>query len=429
MKKKIVGLLIVCVVAILSIVSIGRTNYKAYYSGDAVNYQGDLIIASTDSGSLEVFKLDGSLLERVLKFKAPNSPIDKTEDFSSVKLNVENGSLFAYATSGYTLYKYDLSNLSRPVVTLKQKNTYYEWYNRVDKFGSAIVTISDKSVKIWRTDSLDIIDSFKIDSDMASSVGLDSTGRYISTVNKDNNVRIYDTKSRSIIASFPVNYRGSKSQRTTYFDSVAKELYVFDDYYLKRYDLTGNLLVSFPNSSTNGYAVSEAGNYNYVYAVNGDSILKLSKDDLKTGLKVSANRMSFNGFAMGIKYVDVNGGDDLVVFNGGGIAVLNSSLNKIASIQASEIADQPEAKEALALSLDHYLATPGASVVLNANGYLPGESLKINFGGVITDAKADNNGRLRQTLTVPDLSNRTTDVKVDGVNSGLTYSTSFRISK
>jgi len=431
MKKKIIGLLIVCVVAIFSIISIGRTNYKAYYSGDAVSYQGSLIIASTDSGSLEVFRLDDSRLERVMKFKAPNSPLDKTYDFSSVKLNMENGSLFAYATSGYTLYKYDLSNLSNPVLAVKQKNTYYEWYQKVDKFGPYMATVSSKGVNLWRIDSnnLDIIDSFKIENDLAGAVRFDASGRYITTINKDDIARIYDTVSRSTISSFPVNYHDDTTERKSYFDPMAKELYVFDDYYLKRFDLNGNLLVSFPNSSANGYSVEPAGNYEYVYAVNGDSVMKLSKENLRSGLKTSASHLTSNGFASGIKYVDVNGQDNLIVFNGGGIAVLNSSLNKIASIQASEIADQPEVKEVLALGFDHYVATPGATVVLSGDGYLPNEDLSINFGGLITKAKADNNGRFKQSLVVPQVENRGIDAKVDGLTSGLTYSTSFQVVK
>lgn len=433
MKKKIAkitGLLAVCAIAIFSIVSVSRSNYKAYYSGDAVNYQGNLLIASTDNGSLEVFKLNGSVLERALKFKAPNSPLDKTEDFSSVKLNVENGRLFAYATSAYTLYKYDISNLSNPVLYAKQKNTYYEWYKRVDKFGSYIVTVSDKNVRLWKTDSntLDTVDSFKIENDVASSVRFDAAGRYIITINSDDIVRIFDTNSRKIISSFPVNYRATDNQRKTYFDPVAKELYVFDDYYLKRFDLNGNLLASHSNSSNKGYAVEPTGDNNYIYAVNGDSIMKLSKEDF-SGLKISASRATSNGFAMGLKYVDVNGNNDIVVFNGGGIAVLNSSLRKVASIQASEVADQPEVKEALVLSFDHYVATPGATVTLSGAGYLPNEDLKINFGGTVTQIKADRNGRFKQSLTVPDSNSKNIDAKVDGLTSKLTYSISFKVSK
>ena len=53
--KKIIGLIIICAVAVFAIVSIGRTNYKSYFSGDAVYFQDNLIVASANSGSLEVF--------------------------------------------------------------------------------------------------------------------------------------------------------------------------------------------------------------------------------------------------------------------------------------------------------------------------------------------------------------------------------------
>lgn len=429
--KKIIGLVLVVVVAVLAITSIGRTNYKAYYSGDAVSYQGDLIIASTDSGSLEVFKLNGSSLERALKFKAPNSVLDKTEDFSSVKLNVEGGRLFAYATSGFTLYKYDLSNLANPVLFAKQKNTYYEWYNRVDKFGSYMATISDKSVKLWKidTNTLDVVDSFKIDNDLASAVRFDAKGRYITSVNKDDLVRIYDTQTRSTIATFPVNYRDDKSLRKTYFDPNTQELYVFDDYYLKTFDLNGNLISSYPNSSTKGFSVEPTANSDYIYAVNGDSVMKLTKANLGKGLKVSAYKLNQNGYAMDAKYVNTDSGERLVVFNTGGIAVLNSSLKKIAGVQASEISDQAAVKEPLALSFNHYLATPEATVILSGAGYLPGEELTINFGGQFTKINADNNGRFSQTLTVPDAISKTIDAKVDGTTSKLTYSVSFNVAK
>jgi len=436
MTKKIAGLFIVCLVAVFCITSIGRTNYKAYYSGDAVNYQGNLIIASTDSGSLEIFKLNGSTLERESKFKAPNSPLDKTQDFSSVKLNVENGHLFAYATSAYTLYKYDLSDVSKPVIFAQQKNTYYEWYQKVDKFGDNIVTVSDKNVRVWKIDAntFDVIDSYKISNDVSNAVRFDASGRYITTINKDDIVRIFDAKTRSEAASFPVNFRSDNGQRKTYFDPIAKELYVFDDYYLKRYDVNGNLLLNYSNSATNGYAVEPAGDYGYVYAANGNSVLKLDKENLKSGLKVSSGSITSNGYAMGLKYVDMAGKDNLVVFNGGGIAVLDSSLHKIASVQATEIAEQPEAKEALALSFDHYTATPDAIVTLSGMGYLPNEDLSINFGGTITKIKADNNGRFKQSLTVPNVAissgtSKSIDAKVDGVSSKLTYSTSFKVSK
>lgn len=431
MKKKIIISLFVGVLAIFGLASIGKTDYRAYYSGDAVNYQGNLIIASTDSGSLEVFKLNGNFLERVQKFKAPNSPLDKTDEFSSVKLNVESGRLFAYATSAYTLYKYDLSDVSKPVLFAKQKNTYYEWYQRVDKFGSYIVTVSDKNIRLWKIDNntLDVVDSFKVENNVASAVRFDASGRYITTINQDNLLRIFDTKTRETIASFPVNYKNSKTQRKTYFDPIAKQIFVFDDYYLKSFDLTGKLLVSYPNSSVNGYAVEPAGDYSYVYVVNGDSIMKLSKANFRNGLKISARSVGANGFAMGLKYVDMIGQDRLVVFNGGTISVLNSSLDKIASIGAISETLKPEPKEKLALSFDYYKGTPGATVNLSGAGYLPNEEIKINFGGQITKITANSQGRFSKSLIVPESGREIIDAKVDGLSSGLTYSITFNVQK
>ena len=89
------------------------------------------------------------------------------------------------------------------------------------------------------------------------------------------------------------------------------------------------------------------------------------------------------------------------MFNGGGISVLNSSLRNISAVDASEIPDQPEVKENLALAFDHNISTPGATVTLSGAGYLPYEPLKINFGGTVTKLYADSYGRFTQNLAVP----------------------------
>ncbi len=428
--KKIVVLSVISVLAILTIISVGRTSYKSYYSGDAVNYEGNLVVASTDTGSLEIFKLNGSVLEKASKFKAPNSPLDKTEDFSAVKLNIESGHLFAYATSAYTLYKYDISDLSRPVLFDKQKNTYWEWYNRVDIFGGKIVTISDKSIKVWNSNfnMLDVVDSYKIDNDLASAVNFDASGKYIITINKDDKVRIFDVASRSYISEFPLNYRDDTGLRKTYFDSVTKELYVFDDYYLKRFNIYGTLLASYPNSSNQGYSVEPAGNPNFIYVANGNSIMKLDRANFK-GLKISAESLSAGAWAMDLKYVNTQSGDKLVVFNGTNIAVLNSSLKKISSVKMTDTEEILTSRENLSLYFSNNKGTAGANVSLQGTGFQNNEDLTINFGGTVTKSKADRNGRFTQTLIVPTANRDVIDVKVDGDTSKLTYSTNFIFKK
>lgn len=427
--KKIIAVSVLCLVAMVAFVAIGRTSYKSYYSGDAVNYQGNLLVATTDTGSLEIFKLNGSILERALKFKAPNSVLDQTDSFSSVKLNIEGGHLFAYAASAYTLYKYDVTDLSQPILFDKQKNTYWEWYKRVDIFGGKIVTVSDKSVKVWNSNSqmLDVIDSYKIENDFASAVRFESTGQYIITLNKDNKVRVFDVKSRTYVSEFPVNFRDTSGPRKIYFDSATREIYVFDDYYLKHFSFSGSLINSTANSADQGYSVEPAGNPDFIYAVNGQSIMKLYKSNFKEGLKVTANNIVPGSWAMDIKYVNTNGGDKLVVFNNNNLAVLNSSLQKIASVEMTEIDTTPAIKEPLALSFDHTNGLSAATVVLSGNGYQQNEDLTINFGGVITKARSDSRGRFAQTLIVPDANRPVIDAKVDGAVSKLTYSTSFNV--
>ena len=427
--KKIIAVSVLCLVAMIAVVAVSRSSYKSYYSGDAVNFQGHLLVASTDTGSLEIFKLNGSVMERSLKFKAPNSPLDKTDNFSSVKLNIENGRLFAYATSAYTLYKYDVTDLSRPVLFDKQKNTYWEWYNRVDIFGGKIVTVSDKSVKVWNSNAnmLDVIDSYKIENDFAAAVRFEASGQYIITLNKDNKVRIYDTKIRSYASEFPVNFRDNNGLRKTYFDSVNRETYVFDDYYLKRFSFNGTLINSTTNSANQGYSVEPSGNSNYVYVANGKSVMRLDRTNFKNGSKVEANNLVAGAWAMDIKYVHTDSGEKLVIFNGNNISVVNSSLKKLASVLMTEEDTNPEIKEDLALSFNHNSGTPSATVQLSGNGFQKNEELSINFGGVVTKARSDSRGRFTQTLIVPDANRPMIDAKVDGAVSRLTYSTSFNV--
>ncbi len=430
MKKRLIitsSLVILGLALMFILAPKAKTNYKAYYSGDAIEYRGQLIIASTDSGALEIFRQNGNSLERSARLKTDT--FLKNSDFSSVKLEEESGRLVAYATAGYNLYRYDLSNVSKPVLLNKSQNTYYDWYQRVDKFGNNIVTASQKGVKVWRTDGtiFDVVDSYPVVAENPLSIRFDAAGRYIVTISQDNLVHVYDAQERREISSFPVNYRSGSDQKRLQFDSLNKEILVFDDYYLKRFSLTGKLLVHYPNSALNGYGVEASGHPDYIYAANGESVMRLAKSNLRDGRKVGAYNLTPNGWAMGLKYVNIAGQDRLVVFNGGGIAVLNSSLTRLASVQATEIAEVTSAKEALALELESYAGVSGSKITLRAYGYVPGEVLTVNFGGTITERNADSNGRLNTTLTVPQIPNQVVAVKVTGQNSNLSYSTTFQV--
>lgn len=404
-----------------------KTNYVAYYSGDAIAYKNKIIIATTDSGALEIYRQDGKNLERAARLKADATAWG--DEFTSVKLDQSGGRLLAYATAGFSLYQYDLSDLEQPKLLQKKTNTYFEWYQKVDKLGNNLVTASEKGVKVWRVDGefFDVIDSYPVVVNNGLSLRFDAAGRYIISVGEDNLVRVYDITKRAEISRFPVNYRSDSDQKRLQFDSLNNEILIFDDFYLKRFSLAGNLLTYHPNSSFNGYSVEASGNPNYVYAANGESIMRLSKKNFRDGLKIGASNLNHNGWAMGLKYLNVDGQERLIVFNGGGIVVLNSSLEKIAAVNATEIAENPKAKEPLSLNSESYSASSGAKFNLRGTGFFPNEELIIKFANENRTINADGNGRFSTTLTVPALSARRTDIKVTGKASDLTYSSSFEI--
>ena len=96
-------------------------------------------------------------------------------------------------------------------------------------------------------------------------------------------------------------------------------------------------------------------------------------------------------------------------------------------INATEIAENPKAKEPLSLNSESYSASSGAKFNLRGTGFFPNEELIIKFANENRTINADSNGRFSTVLTVPALSARRTDIKVTGKASNLTYSSSFEI--
>ena len=82
MRKWIISSVVVLSLASLFfIVSPGKSRLKSYYNGDAISYQGSVYIASTNTGSLEVFKLNGTRLDPIAKLKAYNARFNSYDDF------------------------------------------------------------------------------------------------------------------------------------------------------------------------------------------------------------------------------------------------------------------------------------------------------------------------------------------------------------
>jgi len=421
--KKIIILSVISLATLFIPTNIGQTKLKSYYYGDAINYNGELYVTTTNTDSLEVFKLENNELKQIAKIRPFDPKYLTYSDFYDSKFDIENNQLYIYAVSGPTLYKYELVGDSRLSLVFSQKNTYWEWYNRVDKFGDNIVTISPKGVKIWNS-NLEVIDGYDNLANSNNPYNIRSYGdRYVLNVS-GNSLKIYDREKRSELRSIAVNYKDAVTNHKASQDEDGN-LYVIDDYFLKKFDFSGNLLYSFKHLDYPGYDTSLSEDGRYVYISNGAGIVKLNKLNLKE--VTYRYTWSNGGWAMGLKAVDADG-DKLVVFNNKEILILDSNLSKIASYEASEEA-KDTTRENLFLNLNHYTGGSGAKIIASGGGFMPDEKLTIKFGDKITEAQADHRGRFEETIIVPEFISERIDVKVDGLDSKLTYSTSFKVLK
>lgn len=423
MKRNIFITVIVFAVLLSTFLLIrsAETKNKSYYSGDAISFAGKVYVGSTNSGYLEVYRLDEQKLNLISRIKNNDTRFGEQRDFFDFKFSAEDGNLFVYAISEYNLFKFQIKGNSMELVS-KNKNTYWEWYSRVDKFGSNIVTISAQGVKIWNKD-LQVIDSYKLENTDTPYNLRASNDRFITNVEGDY-LKVYDREKRDYTSSIALNFWQKPNNHKSYQD-YNLNTYVVDDYYAKKFSPEGKLIASFKHLDHEGFDVSSNGN-DYIYFSNGMGIVKLLAKDMS--LKDFAYTYKIageGGWAMGLNALSNNGHDVIVVFNNTNILVLDHNLKKLASVTANEKED-PYPQESLYLKVNNNSALPGAMIELNGGGFLPEENLKINFAGTISEAKADNRGRFNIELKVPE-KKAMVDIKVDGLSSALTYSTSFSI--
>lgn len=424
--KKLIFLSLAALLAVLVLTHPGQSQTKSYYSGDAISFNNQLYVGSANTNSLEIFKLSGKTLQSIAKVKPYNERFNNYGDFYDVKFVVSGGHLFVYAISDFSLYKYELSTDDRLTFITSQKNTYWEWYNRVDEFDGNLVTISSKGVKIWNSD-LQVIDAYTLEDITTPYNVRANNGRFILNV-QDNHLTILDRENRTQVANIPLNYKNNPGNHQSYQDA-AGQVYVVDDYYAKKFSLDGRLLASFKHLDYEAYDVAASGYNDYIYFSNGIGVVKLKQADMSLVDYQYTNTLGgARGWAMGLEAVYANG-EKVVIFNNSNILVLDDKLNKIASVAATEESD-PAAVENLFLNINHNFGSAGAVINLNGGGYFPQENLTITFGGVKTTAQADNRGRFTTTVTVPaSLQEGGHDIKVDGQESSLSYSISFKVMK
>jgi hypothetical protein len=425
MKKSLIIFLIGLVVAtsLFFLARPGQSANKSYYSGDAFSFGDQLYVATTNTGSLEVFRLEGQELSLLGKIRPYDARFNKYGDFYDAKLVSENSRLYVYAVSEYTIYKYEVSGRSLSLVK-QDKNTYWEWYNRIDKFGDRLVTVSAKGIKVWNSD-LQVVDSYDFQN-ASAPYNLSGDQRYFLSVDNENQkLNIYDRESRQIAKSVALNLKYEKGNRRAAIDNSGA-IYVVDDYYAKKYSANGKLLGSFRHLDYQGFDIALSGHSDNVYFSNGVGVVKLGQDMSLKDYAWTGNLGGKSGWAMGLESVYA-AGEKVVVFNNTNILVLDSNLNKIASVAANEAADESYPLEDLFLRLDKMSAAENSSIAVSGGGFQPSEKLEITLAGSHFSAQADYRGRFSSVITVPKAKAGAYDIEVSGTDSARHYSISFRI--
>ncbi|NCN25329.1 hypothetical protein COT94_01365 [Candidatus Falkowbacteria bacterium CG10_big_fil_rev_8_21_14_0_10_37_14] len=429
--KKFLAIVLIIVVSFSIVRAVGQSQSQAYYSGDGLMYNNELYVVTANSGYLELFRLEGSSLNLLTRFKPVKEVGMITDTVTDAVLFVEGGQLMTYASSGNRLYKYNVTNPATPSLVFKTANTNWDWYGRLEKTANQLITVGSKGVKVWNSD-LQVIDNYDvINLTNPYNVRLSNDGRLIFNVTSSR-LEIFDRDFRRVTQTVNLSTNDVKGNRRVAYDEPANMFYVMDDAGFKRIGLSGDIYKSLKHDSRYGYDAILSGDKTSVYISNGSTIAKLNKLNFKFESAYENSNASWKGsWAMGMDMVTTNDSEKIVVFNNSGILILDSDLRMLGAYKAK--ADQSDkigkeiVKEALSLTTDRVSGAPYSDVLVKGTGFWPNEDLIITFGAVEYKAVANANGQFVRALSVPSIRETRTDIKVVGKTSATSYSTSFNV--
>ncbi|MFH0840585.1 MAG: hypothetical protein V1865_01180 [bacterium] len=427
LKKIVLSLTVIALVFTSFQIPLGQTKTKAYYSGDAINYNNQIVVASTDSGYLELFRLEGKELNRIARFKPLNSKFGTEDEFYTVMLKQEMGRLYAYASSGHELYKYNVTDPKNIILADKLKDNSMDWFGGLEVSNGYLITKGSKNLKLWNKD-MQVVDAFNVvNQTNPYNITLGDDYKYIFNIANDN-VEIFDRQSRSVIKQIAMTSNNNKGNIKIYNDSSEGMFYVPDGKQLKKYNYLGYLHKSMDHESNFGYDVVPATDGKHIYFSNGSSIKKLDKIDLNL-VSEYKNRTDLGYWSMGMKAVNDGQGEKVVVFNNNSITIFDSNLNIITYVKATEKDTKPIVTEGLFLSLSQKSAVPLEDLTVYGGGFASNEPIQITLNKQRVIGYADQNGRFAKQFTISPMEAGRTDIKAVGQNSGQHYSISFEVKE
>lgn len=439
-KKILLSLMGLGVLIFLVISPIQSTEgkLKSYYSGDVISYNGHTVVATTNTGKLELFTLsDSGNLQRFAELKTFDRRFGTLIDFRDVLLNIEEGSLYAYTVDGKVFTKYNISNLNNAQEVASAENTTWDWFGGLEKIDGYIATIGTNGIKLW-TANLKVYDEYRITTPGNYTFNSTSAGSYNSIFTiSDGEIKVFDRQSREVTRTIPLKFKwsGEFYKREIYNDPVDNTLFVVDDEALRKINFNGEVVSSFHHTGTLGYDVVPSSDGKYIYFSDGIGVVKMQKSDFEVVDFVYTQALGDgNGWATGLRVLNQPSGDTIVLFNGTGIIILDENLepmknsnHQLTIATTNEIETFPTISESVYLKVDRNRAASGSTILLGGGGFGANEDLLINFLNTETIVKADQAGSFVENLTVPDSVPKGVDIKVKGQLSNIKYSLGFYI--
>jgi len=182
MKKIIIFSAIILLFFTVSAAPGAKGVIKPYYTGEAINYNNQIIFGTVDTGVLELFSLENDKI--YIELSLTSDELEYSEFFDLLFVE-ENYRLYVYAVNGRYLYKYDATNLPELELIKKIKDNSGDYFYGLAKTGERIISVGTRGVKTWSY-SLQVIDSHDVHSTFAKNIKVSGNGNYLFKVLADN---------------------------------------------------------------------------------------------------------------------------------------------------------------------------------------------------------------------------------------------------
>ncbi len=411
---------ILMVSAALALIPGAKSEVKPYYSGDAVNYGGRIIVSSTNTGRLEFFELIAGRIAKEAEIIADDNDYRLFDD---VLLMPDSGRLYAFAVNGKYIYKYDVSDWNRISLEKKAMHNDGDRFFGIDRGGNGqIITIGVSGIKVWNTD-LETVNQFRADIPFPKSVRFGESGNYIYDATKGS-IKIIDAFFRNIVMEASLDVKNGHN-RYPFVDEEQGLVFVVDDDKVKKYDFNG-YRGSFDHIADFGYDADGIPGRPYFYFSDGIGVVKVRKDDMAAVDWRFTTQLGVDyGWAVGLRAVSAGDREVVIVFNGSSILALDDNLDLIDFYEAVDTTLPAPAP--LALTVSEPYVFPQNSIRVAGSGFGYNEAITLELLGAKYYAEANTGGDFTKTIPIPRAKPGTYDLRATGQESGRTYSTTIKI--